>query len=839
MTDTAPEKTAAEKETVSITVNGRAFEAESGRMLIDACEDAGEYIPRFCYHPRMTPVGMCRMCLVEVDTGRGPGLQPSCMITVSPDMVVDTESDATKRAQDGVLELLLINHPLDCPVCDKGGECPLQDQTMAYGPGESRFVEEKRHFEKPIPISDTVYLDRERCILCDRCTRFADEVAGDPLIHFMDRGNQTQVNTFPDEPFSSYFSGNVVQICPVGALTAKPYRFKARPWDLEEVESTFPNAMGDRITIQSSRNEVLRYQGVDSDAVNWGWLADRDRFSFEMLSAPGRVTEPLVRGTGLGVPKRDGSELVATTWNTALGIAASSIKETLATRGASGIAVLGGARLTNEAQYAWAKLAKGIIRTDNVDAQLADGLPAELVLGLPRATVNDACAPGGTVVLMAGDPKEELGTLYLRLRHAAIQDNVTIIELTPTATGVSHLAKHSLRVLPGDLGPVARALVSGEALPAIGSPIEPDALAAAAKALAAGPVTVIAGRSSLAESVHPTIEAIEALRTLDGVRFLPALRRGNTMGAIEMGLAPNLLPGGVDLVEGRDRFGEAWGHIPLLPGLDAAGILQSAAAGEIECLILLGSDPLADFPDRSLAHAALQSIPTTIVADLFINESAAFADVILPVAAHPEITGSHTNIEGRVTAVRQKTTPPGTARSDWMIAAELAFQLDADLGFSSVADIATEISAVSDRHAGLDLGTDERDGVLVPVAGAPLACTWTAPEHLGLAPAVGHRLVVDHTMFDQGTVVQNSAAISHLGGQAKARLNPDTVAELGLSAGASVRVTSDQGSVKLGVEADPSVPVGVVAIAANHVGANPTDLIDLTQAFTYVTIEAL
>jgi len=224
--------------TIAITVNGAPVDTRPGELVIAACERAGIYIPRFCYHPRMNPVGMCRMCLVNIDTGRGPALQPACMIKVSPNMAVSTEAPNVKKAQDGVLEFLLINHPLDCPVCDKGGECPLQDQTMAYGPGESRFIEEKRHFEKPIPISDLVYLDRERCILCDRCTRFAKEVAGDPLIHFMNRGNQTQVNTFPDDPFASYFSGNTVQICPVGALTAKPYRFKARPWDLEEVGST-------------------------------------------------------------------------------------------------------------------------------------------------------------------------------------------------------------------------------------------------------------------------------------------------------------------------------------------------------------------------------------------------------------------------------------------------------------------------------------------------------------------------------------------------------------------------------------------------------------------------
>ena len=229
---------------VQITVNGEPVTVQNGELVIDACERNGSYIPRFCYHPRMNPVGMCRMCLVEIDTGRGPALQPSCMINVAPDMTVTTDSPMVSKAQDGVLEFLLANHPLDCPVCDKGGECPLQDQTMAYGPGESRWVEEKRHYEKPIAISETVFLDRERCILCDRCTRFASEVADDPLIHFIDRGSNTEVNTFPGEPFSSYFSGNTVQICPVGALTAKPYRFRARPWDLEETESTCTSCCG-------------------------------------------------------------------------------------------------------------------------------------------------------------------------------------------------------------------------------------------------------------------------------------------------------------------------------------------------------------------------------------------------------------------------------------------------------------------------------------------------------------------------------------------------------------------------------------------------------------------
>ena len=319
-----------------MTIDDRPHEAEPGQLVIDACEDAGVYVPRFCYHPRMTPVGMCRQCLVEIEGPRGPMMVVSCMTTVADGQVVRTATDGVKRAQEGVLELLLANHPLDCPVCDKGGECPLQDQALSHGPGESRYLEEKRHFEKPIPISDLVLLDRERCILCDRCTRFANEVAGDPLIAFTYRSNETQVLTFPDEPFASYFSGNTVQICPVGALTAKPYRFKARPWDLEQVESTCTTcAVGCRIVVQSSRDELVRYLGVDSDPVNWGWLCDRGRFNFEAVGSERRLGAPLVRGEG---------GLAETTWNAALDVAAQLISDTVKSSGPAGIALLGGAR---------------------------------------------------------------------------------------------------------------------------------------------------------------------------------------------------------------------------------------------------------------------------------------------------------------------------------------------------------------------------------------------------------------------------------------------------------------------------------------------------------------
>jgi NADH-quinone oxidoreductase subunit G len=706
-----PDTDAAPADGIAVEINGTEVVARKGELLIDAAERAGAYIPRFCYHERMRPVGMCRMCIVEVDTGRGPALQPSCMLECSPGMKVDTESETVKKVQDGVLEFLLINHPLDCPVCDKGGECPLQDQTMAYGPGESRFVEEKRHKAKPIPISDLVLLDRERCILCDRCTRFASEVAGDPLIHFMRRGNDTEVNTFPDEPFASYFSGNTVQICPVGALTAEPYRFKARPWDLETVESTCQQcSVGCRISIDSSRDRVLRFNGVDVEAVNWGWLCDKGRFSFEAVDADGRLAEPLLRA---------GDELTPARWTDAIGRAADALRSASSP---AAIGVVGGSRLTNEDAYAWAKLAKGVLGTDNVDAQLGDGLPAEVVLGLPRATIADACRPGGTTILLAPDVKEELGALFLRLRHAIVEDRTTVIEVSARSTGLSDLVASSLQYRPGEAGELVRSLLAGADATRDVAGVAPDVVNRARALLAAadGPVTVVLGRPSVAESTDGLVDAAGALlEARPDTRFLSALRRSNVHGALDMGLAPGVLPGRVGLDEAREWFAADWPTVPAQIGLDTRGILQAAADGRIDVLVLLGADPLSDFPDHDLAERALAGARMVIAVDTFLTDSSSRADVVLAAAGFAEKPGTTTNIEGRVSTLAQRVTPPGTARADWMIASELAFRLGADLGIESVEGAWTEIERLAPSHEGitLELLRDEgsREGIVVPL----------------------------------------------------------------------------------------------------------------------------
>ncbi len=750
---------------VAIQINGKDVVARKGDLIIKAAENADVYIPRFCYHDRMSSVGMCRMCVCEVDTGRGPALTPTCMVTVAPGMKVFTESETTKRVQEGIIELLLANHPLDCPVCDKGGECPLQDQAFSHGPGESRYVEEKRHYEKPIPISDLVFLDRERCILCDRCTRFADEVAGDPLIAFTHRGNNTQVQTFPDEPFSSYFSGNTVQICPVGALTASPYRFKARPWDLDQAMSTCTGcSVGCQIVVQSSRDDLLRYQGFDDDGINHGWLCDKGRFGFESLNSTDRIGEPIVK-------QADG--FVTTSWDDALTSAATAIKAAIAQGGPANVSILGGARLTNEDAVAWARLATRVIGTQNLDAQLGDGLPYEL-LQTPRATINDACS-ATTVILLGPDLKEELPVLYLRLKGAAEKKKIRIIEISATDTGMTRYCAKSVRFAPGEQAAAVRQVLADEAAQ-----------------LAKGNVVAVVGRASLSESARFTMDGLAALQAgVDGLRVLPALRRGNVIGALEAGLRP-----------GAD-------------GKDALGILQDARDGKTGCLILLGADPLSDFPDTELARQALANATSVIAIDTFLTESASYASVILPAAAFSEKDGTVTNIEHRVLETNKKVNVVGTARPDWMIAADLAKRLGGDINIASLED-AARLFSVNDAGSHV------------------VAAANVAPPALN---GYQLRLQVTRKLYDDGVALRTSDHLAKLASGAVLHLNETDANRLGATTGTHLKVSNAKGTLTVPAAVDAGVPKGVARLAFNQPGISAGTLIDAAALVTDVTVE--
>ncbi|NHZ70612.1 MAG: NADH-quinone oxidoreductase subunit NuoG, partial [Proteobacteria bacterium] len=495
----------ADSNQVTITINGVDHAVPAGARLITAAENVGEFIPRFCHHDKLDPVGKCRMCLVEVEGPRGKALVPSCTLPVSDGMIVDTESAVVKKAHEGVLEFLLINHPLDCPICDKGGECPLQDQAYSHGPGESRFIEEKRTYLKPLPVSDLVLLDRERCVLCDRCVRVADDIAGDPLLVFTERGNAVQIQTFPDEPFASYFSGNTVQLCPVGALTSVDYRFKARPWDLAHVTSvSLVDTMHSTVDVQTSRGKIVRVYGVENDSVNEGWLSDKDRFVFTAVHADTRVVEPMIR---------NGDRFDKATWGEALELIASRLG------GCKGseVAAIGGAHNTNEDAFALGKFMRAVVGSAHIDAQIGDGLSAQLAAAVTSRARIDDLDTADTILVWGPDLKEVLPVLYLRVRKA-VRNGATLVVVSPTATGLNSVADHFLEYRAGTGSDLLRKLGAGD-----------GDLAVVKDAMNEGSLVALVGRTSLAEDPN-LAESIAAFAlSLPGAKILPLLERGIVM----------------------------------------------------------------------------------------------------------------------------------------------------------------------------------------------------------------------------------------------------------------------------------------------------------------------
>ncbi len=859
------------KTTVTISVNGRSVEAAPGELLIEAAERAGTYVPRFCYHPRMEPVGYCRMCLVEVDSPRGATLQPACYIKVNEGMSVVTDSDKVKKAQDGVLEFLLANHPLDCPVCDKGGECPLQDQTLAHGSGETRFIEEKRHFVKPIEIGELVLLDRERCIQCARCTRFSSEVSGDTEIAFSGRGDLIEVAPSPEVPFDSTFSGNTVQICPVGALTAKPYRFTARPWDLEQVESTCTTcAVGCRVAVQSSGNRLTRVLGIDSEPVNHGWLCDKGRFtldsidgheeSIDPLSALTRIREPLMRTNGV---------LVTATWGDALAKAAALLGD--AAQLPDGVGAIGGAALTNEGAFAWERFVRGVLHSNHVDAQFGDGLDGALLQALPQATIDDA-ANARVVVTLTGDLREELPILFLRLRENFVKRHNALVEFAFGPSALRSLAQVALPVRPGEAHVVANALTTGTV--AKDSPLDASDITTVRALLGdrGDGVVFVVGRPNLAEDASVLEHAIRILAEhFTNATFLPALRRSNVVGALDMGLGPKLRPG-------RGYASEESGRSSLEQ-------LAALRAGEQKAVLLLG-DLLGNVLDVDGARAALE-VADVVAVTGHGGPTLAFADVVLPAAVQHERLGTVTNIEGRVTSVSAKIVAPGSAWQDVAIASELAEACGQSLGLASIEDTAKVIEDTTGYPALSVLNESVDEGALVGRASArverraldpiafpgirstktvglaesagaittPLAgLTVSAPAPAVLdevvrapAPDVPHydayalALVVERRLYDQGVAVVGSPALANLVARTTAFLHHSDLDRLGLATGDVVRIAGPSGSVSLPVALDDVTTRGTLGVVFASLDDSGDDrvrsLVDVTSVITQVRLE--
>ena len=755
---------------IKINVNGSEIISEPDQLIIEACEDSGIHIPRFCWHKRMDPVGMCRMCLVEIETPRGKALVPSCTTKVSEDLVVDTESDVVKKAQEGVLEFLLINHPLDCPVCDKAGECPLQDQTMAYGPGESRFVEDKRHFEKPIPISEIILLDRERCILCARCTRFSDEISGDPLIEFIQRGNKTQVNTFPDEPFRSYFSGNTVQICPVGALTSSSYRFKARPWDLKKVSSTSNcSSVGCSVELNVSQNKMLRILGEDNEYTNQGWLSDKGRYNFEYLHSEKRIQSPLL----VDNPSKELSV------NESMEIIGDQILTDIDTN----ISFIVGHNSTNEEYFALNSFINSLNENkketsiQDLNVYISDDY-------LHEGYFDDSYSLGqikdldsaDTIILWSQDIKDNLPTLYLRIKQA-VKNGKKLIIFGHTNTAMKNLSEEyfgeevvsknfEFNIEISDIPNLSR-LINGKE------------------------VLAIVGKSSPIQNMEPVSKLINHLNENSNLKILNCFAKGNTFGALQ----------NLDLVKGINDF------------------VDEFDSSRKNLIFTIGSNPVNNSIYSQKIKSHLISADYVVALDLFKNETTELADIILPTTSFTEKEGTFTNLEMR-TLMQNKILPaPGLSLNEWEYWAMLLGKVGLEQSYDSeiqLNSLLCEGYTNKDNLPSFDNlnKPSNLDGIM---NSKPIKIETKNNRLENLEILFVHRLYGDTSSQI------NSPSISMLGSERFIEMNSATFYGSYMLISNVVTLSQDDNSIQVNVNINDSLPDNLLVIPINRRGFQNLD----------------
>ncbi|GGM64202.1 NADH-quinone oxidoreductase subunit G [Dactylosporangium sucinum] len=804
MTDVVPKV-----ETVKLTIDGIEVEAPKGALVIRAAEQMGISIPRFCDHPLLAPAGACRQCLVDIEGQRKP--VASCTQPVAEGMVVRTQmtSDVAKKAQEGIMEFLLINHPLDCPVCDKGGECPLQNQAMSNGQAESRFVEHKREYPKPLPISTQVLLDRERCVLCQRCTRFSDEIAGDKFIDLMERSSNEQIGVFrgdpdspgDDAPFNSYFSGNTIQICPVGALTSSQYRFRARPFDLVSTPNACEHcAAGCDQRADHRRGKVMRRLAGDDPAVNEEWNCDKGRFAFQYVNANDRLTTPLVRDAKTG-------ELRTASWPEALSVAAAGLR---AAKDKGGVGVLAGGRLTVEDAYAYSKFARVALGTNDIDFR-ARPLSAEETefLGfhvVGRAEVTYADIESAPAVVFVGlEPEEECPIIFLRARKTYLKRGLPSFAVAPfVSRGFEKLGATVLLTAPGA---EAEVLGASEQLH--------EALSAE------GAILFVGERLA---NVEGGLSAAARLAESTGARLAWVPRRAGDRGAVEAGALPTLLPGGRPVFDpaARAELAQAWnldaGVLPSASGRDTDAIVAAAREGRLGALVVGGVDP-SDLSDPLAAEEALDKVGFVVSLELRAGAVTKRADVVFPVAAAVEKSGSYINWEGRV-------RPFGTvlktqAMSDARVLDTLGRELGVDLGVSDVAAVRTQLAGL----ASLPMPGVTEVGTGGTVRGAaPAVAPGAVPQ-----PASGQAILASwHHLIDNGSLQDGDGHLAGTARPAVVRISKSTAGDLGVVDGDAVTVGTERGAITLPALVTDMVD-GVVWIPTNSPGSTLRRTLGVTE----------
>jgi NADH-quinone oxidoreductase subunit G len=790
---------------ITLTIDDIEVSVPKGTLVIRAAELIGVEIPRFCDPPLLEPVGACRQCLVEVpDGGTGrpiPKPQASCTLEVAPGMKIKTQvtSPIADKAQHGNIEFLLINHPLDCPICDKGGECPLQNQALSHGYAESRFTDEKRTYPKPINISANVLLDRERCVLCARCTRFSEQIAGDPFIALIERGVLQQVGIYEREPLESYFSGNTIQICPVGALTSAAYRFRSRPFDLMSTPSIAEHdACGSAIRVDHRRGVVMRRLAGDDPDVNEEWITDKDRFAHRYGDGDDRLTRPLVR---------DGGVLRPASWPEAIDVAVQGLKEA-----GSSVGVLTGGRLTMEDAYGYSKFARAVLGTNNIDfrarqhsSEEADFL-AHAIAGTGHTVSFADLENASSVLLVCLEPEEEAGMIFLRLRKASQKRHLASWTLAPYASnGVRKMGTRLISCAPGSEASLLDQLY----------PVSGDTNDQLAEIVLDENAVILVGER--AAGLSGTFSACHRLAERTGARLAWVPRRAGDRGAVEAGCLPNLLPGGRLVADAAARVDTqtTWGSesLPSLEGRDADEILIGAGDAELQALLVAGVDP-NDFVDPGAVLEGLEAVGFLISLETRVSLVTERANVVFPVSLMHQRAGTFVNWEGRRRYFDVVIEPPNDM-SDLRVLAALADALGSDLGFRTAVEARAELDEL---------------GVWEGQPGEPPDYSAGEPAEPNGTTAV---LATWRMALDESRAMDGEPYLQATARAAEARISPGTAARAGISSVAVI--SNDRGAITLPAVVDPEIIDGVVWLPSRapglgipqHLAATAGDLVTI------------
>ena len=804
---------------VTFTINEKEVSVPARTLLVDAARMAGVEIPVFCSHPKLDPVGCCRMCLVEVDGPRGTAMMASCTMPVGDGMVVRTDTEQVRTVQEANLAFILLNHPLDCPICDKGGECPLQDQTMRFGPGISQLIEPKRLAKKHYDISDTIVLDQERCVLCWRCIRYLEEWEDKPQLGLFERGNDTIVDIQEGRPVDAKTGGNIIDLCPVGALTNRVSRFAYRPWEIERTPSICMHcSVGCNVRLDSRTHQLRRIVGRENMQVNDQWICDKGRFAHAWVNDENRLAAPLVRKNG---------KLTPVQWSEALAYVAARLTDIKGKYGADSIGAIGSGKISNESNYALQRFMRGVIGTNNIDhrdggdvAALPTGLPALADLMKPQYGPDPQV---DTVLLFGVDPSEELPVLDLHLKRAVLRGGAKLIIAHARKIELTRYDGPYLAYQPG--GEVALLGRLQQAVDGSGPSEDGSAIQAAAELLTESERTLIvygpmAARGKDGPAVRDALKRL-AQAAGEGTQLAYAGLDGNAQGCRDMGVLPDQLPGQFPLedADARARLEALWGcTLSTFAGYTYKQMLDSQ---EMRALFVNGANPADESPDWA---ASLENLDLLVVTDLLSTPTAQKADVVLPALGWSESDGTYTNLERRVQrAPKAVTNPKSRAAPDWMMLTHLAKHLGVEWPFSDARSVTAEISKAVPGYDGLTweaLGDQGRqwDGNVAPAAAAHGSAEGasTAGSDNGEYPL---SLVTGTVLYDGGTLFSLTEEMHGMAHGATVTLNPADAAAIGVDAGSPVTVQSEQGDLALIAAVDAQVQTGTAWIPESLPGA--------------------